>query len=402
MKKNLSIVILVFIFLYDAIKNTINLPSFFKYWDELFIICLIIYMLIKKSLSNNKKIKTEYFFCYIILILCIVFGLVGNFLFKYNTKLYAIFSDIIQFLKFPLSIIILRNVEIDKKINKVFSTDFMKNIMKILTTIIFLLGIISIFKNIGLSMTSARNGILPYKFFFSHSTFLVLYCIFSICYFEVYGSKKNKYYIILLMLTIVLAMRTKGFIFIALYFFFKYTDKWLKRFKILYWILVIVIMYTVAYQKLQVYETYTTSAREVLYVESINFSKKCFPIGTGFATFGSHLSWKSNSKIYQIIRIPFYEVENGDPALVLGDAGFSYYIGQFGLLGLILLVLLYKKIYHITMENQNINEQFALKLLYIYIIIALTSETILVNNGIELAIFIATISSHNKKLEVLE
>lgn len=403
MKTIFSIIIVVFLFFYNALTNVISLPEAIKYWDEFVVIFLLIYVLFKKSLSDNNHIKTDIFLSYILIVFLIISGLLSNRIYKYNSNASAIFRDIIQFLKFPLSVLIMKDTDLDKKIMTIFDAKITKKILKVCTIIIFSLGVISIFKNIGMSMSSVRNGINPYKFLFSHPTYLVLCCVMLICYFKAFCSDNSKLYILLLMVSIVLAMRTKGLIFIAVYIFFKYTGKWVKKFKILYWILIVAVMYGVAYKKLQLYDTYTTSAREVLYKESINFSKKCIPLGTGFATYGSHLSWKYKSRIYDLIKIPFYEVKDGNPAAVLGDAGYSYYIGQFGVLGIVLLVLLGKHIYKISTIKVDKTCKLAITLLYIYILVALTSETTLVNNGIELAVMISAISYKGKtNTEVLE
>lgn len=196
------------------------------------------------------------------------------------------------------------------------------------------------------------------------------------------------------LITIALTMRTKGFAVIAIYLFLKFTKNWSERFKILYWIGIIFIGLFASYTKLLEYSSYSTSAREVFYTGSFQLMKMCFPFGSGFATFASHLSWKYDSNVYDFIYIPLYDSEYS--TLVFGDTGFPYYIGQFGFFGVILVIIFCKKL--VNTLNENINYKLPINLLFIYIMIGLTSETILLNNGLELAFIIAIVTNKLTKL----
>lgn len=386
----ISIIVIVVLFFYNALSNIISLPYFFKYWDEVIVIILLFYFLLTKVSKKKIKIDKRIYKCYFYILILIISGIISNLLFNYMNNFSAIFRDIIQFLKFPLTLLILKDTNLDNNFFNLFERKNTKIILKLLTIIIFVLGVLSLFFDIGLSSNSIRNGIRPYKFLFGHPTYLVLSSVMLICYFQAFSKEKKCIYFLLF--CIVLSMRTKGLVFIALYFFIKYAGKWMKKFKILYWIIIIIIAYGASYEKLQLYKTYSTSARQVLYTESINFSIKNFPLGTGFASFGSHLSWKYNSRVYSIITIPFYSVDEGDETAVLGDAGYSYYIGQFGFLGIFIIILMSINLYKVCINETSPYIKETLLLIYLYILIALTSETILVNNGVELAILISAIS----------
>lgn len=396
----IGIIIVLFVFFSNIVTNFI--PGPINYWDEIIVILLLIYYIIKQLF--NYKIKISFFYCYVCLFIVILIGLMSNIFFQYNDSFGAVFRDIIQFLKFPLSLLILLNTGLGEKISYFLKMKSIKKIFKIIILIISILGLISIFKDIGLSQRRIQYGIKSYRFIFSHPTYLVLFCTLSISYIESFFESKDhkNFYLILLSLLVFLTLRTKGLILISIYIFLKFTDKWNKKFKILYWLLIILIGYGAAYQKLEEYSTYSTSAREVLYENSIELAEKNFPLGTGFATFGSHLSWKSKSKLYNQIQIPFYSVENGDPTLVLGDAGLTYYIAQFGFLGLIFILFLSYNLYTITTKNASPSCKLALNVIYLYIIIALTSESILVNNGLEISVIISVINYNNMDKNVIK
>ncbi|BFL13777.1 hypothetical protein K160097B7_29930 [[Clostridium] hylemonae] len=300
-------------------------------------------------------------------------------------------------MKFPMVFLLIQRLKLDLKIAKFINRGTI-NFLKILITIIFLLGIISIFKDIGLSQDEIRYAVKPYQFLFSHPTYLVLnnICILSLID-AVEDSKRKWPFEIMLILTIVMTMRTKGIAVVAVYIFIRYAGNWLKRFKILYWGFAGGIAFFMAYDKLVLYNSYASSPREALYKGSIQLLLQCFPFGSGFSTFASHLSNRFNSLVYKFIKIPFYWTANGTEKNVLGDAGLAYYIGQFGLLGIILCVIIFYQIYKISMNH--VKRGSGISILYIYIIIALTTESILINNGLEIA-FIITLVSFLSKEEI--
>lgn len=391
MKKNIITLLVIFILFQNLIFNVINFPFLEKNWDEIFEIIValiaILYVMFKHKITIKKKLLKMF----ILFVIIIIIGISGNIIFGFVNSKYYIFKDIISFLKFPATYILLKKIFSDINID-LDNYSFLNKFIKICIIVISILGIFSIFHDIGLSQNEVRNNLKPYKFLFTHPTYLVLNSIFMLALNEKF--KKNKktinIYEILLAITIFLALRTKGIITIALYFFIRYFGRTLKKYKLIYICLIIIIVFFTAHQKVSEYMAYSTSAREVFYKETVTLVKKCFPIGSGFASYASHVSRYAESKVYDFIRIPIYYV-NGVPSYaVYGDTGYPYYIGQFGLFGFILICILFSKIYAISIKNME--NKMPIYLIWIYILIALTTESILLNNGIELAFILAIVS----------
>lgn len=383
----------LFIIFQNIIFTHLELPDFFRYWDEgieiLLIVTILIFLVTKRKININKRSGI------IIGILCafIFIGILGNICFNYSNSIDGIIRDIINFLKFPLTLILIRAVRFDEFIVQNLSGKVEK-IIKIMIVVTFSFGIISLFTDIGMSHGSARNGIIPYKFLYSHPTYLVLSSILMLSYMQTWEKKKwNFIYEILLILTIILSMRTKGIVTVAVFIFIKYAPKFIKRMKFLYIGLAGVVGAIMAYNKLMIYNSYSTSPREVLYKGALELIYKCFPIGSGFSTYASHLSINYDSRVYDFIKVPLYNATE----LVYGDAGFAYYLGQFGFIGVILFIALAFNIYKFVTEK--VKNKLPIILLFIYIIVALTSETILVNNGIELAVMISFIACKSRKIK---
>ena len=84
-----------------------------------------------------------------------------------------------------------------------------------------------------------------------------------------------------------------------------------------------------------------------------------------------------------------------NPTAVLGDTGYPYYIAQFGVVGIILLTISIKNLLKMVRPQKQIN--WSAILLLIYLCIALTGESTLLNAGVEFAVTLAVILAKNEK-----
>lgn len=396
MKKIFVQLLLIFILFSNIFLNFNGLPSFINYWDEVLELLTIgigVLIFLKKKIP----IKKNYFIIYISTITIVILGIAGNMAFNYVSGFSYIFKDIIGFLKFPLTFIILKNINYDDKLANYITDGFIK-FVKFLIVIIFMCGIVSVFVDLGMSQNEIRAGIKPYMFLFTHPTYLVLSSIFMLVLIDSY-SFKNKtntvIYSLMLIIIILLTLRTKGVVIAVLYLFIRYFGKIFRKLKIFYYLFGGILALTVASEKLLLYASYNSSPREALYKGSLTLIKKCFPFGSGFSSFASHISGVSNSLVYEFITIPYYWVENGNEMSVLGDAGFAYYIGQFGIFGFLIFVYLFYNIYKISLDK--LENTLPVKIMWLYILVALTTESILINSGIELALMLLLICGLNKK-----
>lgn len=388
--------LLLFSLFQDILFNCFSLPKIFNYWDEFFEIIIIIIGIFLTLKKSKYVFNRDTFICLIILFLLIIEGIIGNLLFNYTTSFSFIIRDIVGFIKFPLCFLALHEYNKFDKLYVLVKNGTIK-VLKFSVYVVFILGVISLFKNIGLSQNSIRYGIRPYKFLFSHPTYLVLYSILSLALLKkfVVPSKILKFELMLLFI-IIITMRTKGIIVVMLYTFFRFFGKIIKKHKFLTLVAIILIVFFSSRSKMDEYESYSTSAREVFYEYSFVITKNNFPFGSGFATYASHLSRKANSKIYDFVNIPLYYTSSGEKGYsVYGDTGYPYYIGQFGLIGVILIIILSIKIYKICKKNCDGYNNLSILLVGFYIVVALTSESILIGNGFELALVLAIVSSIN-------
>ena len=378
-KKDLAPAILLPTVLFlNILLTQFSLPSYTRYCDEAF--SLIVGSIFFVKVFKNKKLSINKFdrrvvYC---VFLTIIIGLSGNLIWGYADSFNAVFRDIVQYIKFPITYLAIKYSKLGYDCSAFCRKRFEKFI-KFAVTVIFFLGCMTLFMDIGMSQNEIRSGIRPYQFLFGHPTSLVICCVLILAlleYEEKYQTKGNAKYILMILGIIALSMRTKGLMVIAAFIFIKYTGKWFYKFKILYWFGIAIVVFAAAYSKLELYFSFSGSGRMSLYTGSLELILKCFPIGSGFATYASHISGRYYSHIYDFIYIPEVWV-NGTLSNVLGDTGYPYYIGQFGVLGTILFLIMIYSIYRSFSKNN-----LAALIIIIYILVALTSESTLASYGV--------------------
>lgn len=378
----LESVFLIFILFQNIITRF--LPDVFSYWDEFLCFYLFVLFLFK---SNGKILKSD--FKYLSLIgLIIIIGLLGNYIFGYQISLDAIIRDIIGALKFPITFIALYRLNFTNKL-----TDKMVKLIPFIKSIcfvIFIIGILSLFIDTGMNQEEIRGFIHPYMFLYIHPTYLTTGMICILCIINASGNVTLRDDIVILSI-ILLAMRTKGVAFIAVYIFTKYSLSWVKKLKIIYWPAIGIIVFWVVRSKLLLYASFSGSVRESLYVGALNLMKRCFPIGSGFASYASHISGKIFSGVYNIIHISGLYDSTGQVTVDIGDAGLPYYLGQFGILGVVCFGLLFYCIIKKSLTDLEKNSRMAVIDVWVLMAISVPTEAILVNNGTELAMILVIV-----------
>ena len=361
------------------------MPGVIFYWDEAVSLILGGLFLVK---SKGKLYKED--FTYLMMIMAIIaIGIIGDIAFGYQKSVSAIIRDVVGFIKFPTVFLTLYRMNwgqnLSRKMRKLIP------IIKVIVLVIFVFGLLSIFVDIGMSQEEVRSFVHPYMFLYTHPTYLTtgLICILCILNAACEATIKED---ILVLSSVALAMRTKGLAFIAVYIFLKYGSKWLRKSKIFYWIAIVGIVLIVASSKLQTYASFSNSPRESLYVGAITLLKNCFPIGSGFASFASHISGKYFSGVYNIIYISGLYSADGQISPDIGDAGIPYYVGQFGFIGMIFVGILIYMMIKISLRDLDSKRKMGVIYLWLIIAISIPTETVLVNNGVEIALVMAVTS----------
>ena len=370
------------------------LTSFIKpmqYFDEilsLLVIPILLIHLIKNRGNARIKIYDIYLF---VLVVCLLFvGFYSSLKFRYQ-PIYMVLSDALLVIKFFLTYM-LSQLLFDSKFIINYKEHINKH-TKFLILLFFLLTIVNYLFKIWPS-SSYRFGIMTNQLFFSHATVLAALCIFLLALYLLSSSKINKLFIILIYVILISTLRFKAIgaslliLFILLYL--KISQKKLSLSKLGIFALITIVL---AWDQISYYYIdLDGNARKVLNETSIRIAKDYFPVGTGFATFGSHFSSVSYSPIYYQYGISnTFGLQKG-ATFFISDTFWPMIIGQFGFLGtiiyLLILFIIFIKIQH---EYNVINKHLYISKLicFGYMMISSTSESAFVSSlAIPLAIII--------------
>lgn len=400
----------VFLLFYNIISNYIPYAS---YIDEgICIFTLIIAFIV--CIKNGGIIKLRKYYKELILCLVMIFliGFVSTVRYQYVLSILAIFKDCVLVFKFFITYIscayIIRNYK------SVSLEKYVIGISKIILTIIFIFGIISIVKDIGMG-SQVRYGLRSYQFLYSHYTFLVYNVVVLLSTINC-EAKKNYSYKLMGIIILILTLRTKAFMFAALYALMEIfmlvknkKDIDLKKYINAKTILTgILVVFLVAYKKIQEYISWgaTYNLRNGLYVKGLKIALDHFPLGSGFCTFGTNLSYKVSLKLYSMYNLLSYQgFDTG--VLYLSDVFWPSIYAQYGLLGFIFYVMaLYYLIKIILKNEKNLRTKINQSQLYIivYLILASIAEASFTNDiGVFSIIFIIIYScfaqEESKKLK---
>ena len=355
-----------------------------NYTDEL--ICLlfmaiaIVYICKDKGkVAVNKEQKNS-----ILCILLVLFiGIVGNVMYGYMPSVSVIGRD--KFFIIYLvgrRIIVKNNIRLNSK--KIIST------AKIIITVIFVFGIVNLLVNTGIA-DEVRYGLRSYKFIYSHYTYLVYneVLLYSILATE---DKRNAVFKIMSLLSIAATFRTKGFItiaFILAYYLLNFAKK--KRisfkdiFKPVYIAPIGIVCFFISKSKIQQYLSWgaSQSIRVGVHSVGLKIANDHFPFGTGFGTFGTNISYKNQSQLYNIYNSLNYSHLMNYGYATMSDVYWPSIYVQFGYIGMIVYVILIIQICKDLLNNAMLNNRckFSILLILFYMVSASLSEATFSNES---------------------
>ena len=223
------------------------------------------------------------------------------------------------------------------------------------------------------------------KLMFAHPTYLThaavtLLLVFT--YSMICESKKVLQYMFLASYLIVVAMRTKGICFLGIFwllyfYFFTFKFKHKRIFCFLGLLLVLLIGYgTFSYNYFTGDKYYRP--RLILLKDSLRIMREYLPFGIGFASFGSPVAAKHNSKMYKNLGYLSKYGMNPDDSQFLSDNFWPTIMGEFGLLGtaiFIYIIALFGKKCLNKFNRREFGSGFIMLMIITYMVITSLAET---------------------------
>lgn len=330
-----------------------NISVIFTYWDEFFILLFIIELFTHKfKIKLSKQILHSFKYLFIF----IVFGILCSVKFSYQTS-FAVFEDIVSFLKFPsaiyFSIMYFNGNEINNN---------SKSYNRHLNIITFSLLILLIINNFINYYPVENNNIIFFRgeqLIYSHPTYLAASISFLISIsIQVCNKRKiDKFRLLVLVLIGISTTRSKMVAWLmALLIVYIIIAKLNKSIKIRHIIPIIIALFLVAREKIYYYfVVYRDVARGALYSTGIKVMKDYFPLGAGFATFGSSASGKYYSPLYFSYGLNniygFFNLNNG--VNYISDTFWPILFAETGVLGTLFYILF---IISLMVEIQEISK----------------------------------------------
>ncbi|MFG5865663.1 hypothetical protein [Clostridium perfringens] len=320
----------------------------------------------KKMFFNDIKII-------IALILLIIIGIIGNIKYDYQVE-NAILPDIIivvkGFLTYALVNLMYQNYNFDKY------SKFLNNTLRIVTIILLVTTILNIKFDFWTSY-DIRYGFKSQELFFSHPTYLATFCVCLIVMLTYMQEKfNNKYYIIFNFLIIFSTQRIKAMAFVGIFcFLYYFIIKKNKRLNLTINMVLLIVCFCIGWEQIIKYLSNPDWARSALGIKSILIARDHFPIGSGFATFGTWNSALNYSPLYIIYGLSNIYGLTPTYYQYVSDTYWPAILGQFGVLGLGIVTYIIYKIFRNISYYDKKNIYLAKLSILIYLLILSTAES---------------------------
>ena len=349
-KPNLTTIFVTLVILLLSLQGGFISFPYIGYLDEIFALVSIFGILLHwKSIQKNIQAKSLIYTTFWTLLIVVTLGLLSNF----RSKLISgtpILIDLFSMIKLQVSFIFVLCAIKNKEKKAVLS--YLLPIAKLFILVVFFFGIINVFFNIGMSF-DIRYGVRSYTFLFSNpgglnATVFAAYSVVSTC---IVKRGKRNFYEILALLTVVMTLRGAGIGVVAVIVSLKILNwyrKMNKPINVKRLIPVGVLAVLAAWNQIQEYFISQISLRSLLLRNAFVVMKRYFPLGSGFATYGSDQAFKHYSPLYREFGYNNIYMLSEDTGYVANDNYWPMMIAQFGLVGVIAyLCLLYKQFYYV-------------------------------------------------------
>lgn len=315
-----------------------SVASYFAYTDEVLCILCSIYL---AYFMFKHKIKGTNFVTLVILIILILLGFLSNIVSGVINDWFPIIVDAICLAKIFVPFIIYRQIAVFDK--KRMIARYLVGISKLLIIVGTFFGILTQFIDLGMSTGSdKRYGIVPYCFIFGNQGrygYIIICALLFI--FLVEKSKKKLLFCEILGLANVI-LTTKGVVYVSFACYIILLLMWRKDTKLSPGKIAVLGIGSVLISTTQI-NTYLAdfeSPRVTLIKYGFVTANNYFPLGSGFATYGSDMAAEYYSTLYKLYGFQKIWGLSIDYPMFLNDCYMGMVFGQFGYFGTILFVLL--------------------------------------------------------------
>lgn len=338
----------------------ISISDIFKPLDELFYLFLIPYIFINyKWFGKIPRLR----WVQVSLLLLLTFGFLGFFKFKYQSILVSLMGGLVYFKSFIPYFFILffldkNNLHLDKLYNSI-QTNF------VFSLVIIILGIG--FQFVFAPWSIYWKGPFPQlvSIFRPDTSYGFVMSFLGLVFFYMHRHKKqSKILFWILILLIVVSFRVKALFFTGIVVLFMYSKKNLLNIRALLIVPVAVLFFSIKPVRNLIFLKFSDSftskttygdiaARAALTFTSYDVAADHFPLGSGFATYGTHFSGVHYSPLYRKYGLSkVYGLTKKDHSYI-NDTQWPPILAETGVLGLISFLLILYGMYNISIQNSD-------------------------------------------------
>lgn len=351
-KLNLKCLLVAFVLLIMVVLEALYNGS---YLDEIVGVVSIAYIII-----SARRLQRTDLITIILLVIVVAIGLVSNMIFQLNTSFFSILIDVLTQVKLIFAFYAVKYFLSPSE--KITVANILVPIAKLFCLASFVCAIITQFAYIGMSTGEVRYGINVFNFIFDFnhqytSTYMLVFGVL-VCNTSMSEKVKKRYYVIAL-ISILFATKSPALmftaVFVVLFFYFK------KHERLSIWLLIpmaVIIIIAGTYQ-INEYLLNENSARRIFFEYAFKTANDHFPLGSGFATYGSEQASRIYSPLYY--QYGFDQMWGLSPeyGMFLNDNYWPTVIGQFGWIGAIFMVAVYGKVFFTFANKKMGNAQKA-------------------------------------------
>lgn len=340
LRKNDLYVVLIVLFPICALAE-----GWLSYYDELLGLCFMIYIITQTIRGRNDKRSSM-----IVILLGIIslIGLLSNVLSKLMNNPFPIAVDLISLWKTFACFSFFQSICSNER-RRDYIVFKLKGLAKILLLLVAVTSIIQQIVDIGAAghNNSVFFGLKQFGFFWNNSIstgWLVFGCLLLLA--AAHEKKIVRYFIISCVpLLLTFSSLVYCWLFVAVFLYIVMRKE--SVFKIRYIIILAIAVVVFSFADISTYFYDLNSPRMMFILYGIKTANNYFPIGSGFATYGTEMAARYYSQLY--ISYGWRNLWTlGENGYFLNDTFFAGILGQFGWIGLILyfvcLYMLYKSI----------------------------------------------------------
>ncbi|MGN0318106.1 MAG: O-antigen ligase family protein [Lachnospira sp.] len=373
----ITFTVLLFISALEDLTGIGFVDFLFQHIDEFMVMALTFYVLINIRVCIKEKMDLV-----VIWLMFMCTGAFSSIMYGYQGIVPTLMDALLIVNKFMIGYL---SVIIYLRKTNAHISDYIDGAARVITTIIFICGVHDIFFEPWFSPSDFKYFTYSLRLMFFHPTYLAA-AMATLMILLGYKNDHNRNIVFMLMASFIGIMTFRGK---AIGFFFVY---WLMYILIVVlrskkYLSVIgvgaIVAVILAREKIYVYflggNVY--QPRLILLKDGIKLMLEHFPLGTGFATFGSIIATNYYSPLYE--KLGYLEIYglNKEFSGYLSDSFWPIIFAQFGLIGTIFFVwvVIYFFRKTVKMLKKDKLAGFAMLMTLVYMLISSTAESAFFN-----------------------